>query len=457
MALEADDRETERRKPPHDYGLLAYHCTEARLLDKAIQYRRKAATWAASRYAHLEAVAHAMQGLELIKELPSNAARRAETLDLQSMLTQELTRRRGYEADETVEAYRRLRDLCEAGENSVQLRRAFQGLFNFHFLRFEHEAARHATQRLLELAQSQADVADLCNGYYQAGQTELWLGNLRAAQIRLERVATLCAENPSVMRMGGFHDRHLMAACYLSWTLFALGYPATALAKCKEAADLASQSYWHDAVGGGMAGWCVLQQLVGNAHAVRQTAKVIATLVPESNPRYPPRAELFEIWGLAAAGKTDEALARLRRSRVASHRAIAYSSYYLSVVAHTLALAQQTGDALHVVNRALNQSERTGDQWFQAELYRLRGELLLAMPNQADNAEGCFLKALGVSRMQHAKGWELRVATSLARLWQQQGKRHQAYALLAPVYSWFTEGFETADLKAANTLLEGLT
>jgi predicted ATPase len=207
-----------------------------------------------------------------------------------------------------------------------------------------------------------------------------------------------------------------------------------------------------------MAGWSVLQQLVGHPHAVRQAAQVIAALVPESNPRYPPRAELFEIWGLAAAGKSAEALARLNRRRLASHRAIAHSSYYLSVVAQTLALVQRTGDALNVVIRALDQLERTGDRWFEAELYRLRGELLSAMPAQdTGSAEGCFLKALDVSRMQHAKGWELRAATSLARLWQRQGKRRKAYALLAPVYSWFTEGFETADLKGAKALLEDLT
>jgi predicted ATPase len=310
---------------------------------------------------------------------------------------------------------------------------------------------------LLELAQSQMDVADQCNAHYEAGQIDLWVGNLRDARLRLERVATLCADNPKIVGVRRFYDRHLVAACYLSWALFALGCPATALAKCKEAAELASRSYWHDAVGGGMAGWCVLQQLVGDPHAVRKAAKVIVSLVPESNPRYPPRAKLFEIWALAAIGKTEEALARLRRSRVASHRAIMYNSYYLSVIAQTLALAQQTGDALSVINRALNQLEHTGDRWFEAELHRLRGELLSALPKEdAINPEACFCKALDVARQQHAKGWELRAATSLARLWQRQGRRREPYALLAPVYCRFTEGFETADLRDAKMLLEGL-
>jgi class 3 adenylate cyclase/predicted ATPase len=437
--------------------LLAHHCTEAASLEKAIQFRRKAAIRAASRYAHLEAIAHATQGLELIQRLPSNPARQGQALDLQSVLTQELARLKGYEADETVEAYRRLRELCEAGENSAQLRGALQALFGFHLLRFELEPARNATERLLELAQGQADVADQCNGHYQAGQLKLLLGNLQAAQLHLERVATLSAGHPTVVGMGRFHDRHVVAACYLSWTLFALGRPATALAKCKEAADLASRSFWHDAIGGGMAGWCVLQQLVGNAQAVREAAKVIVSRVPTSNPRYPPRAELLEIWGLAAAGKAQEALAWFLRSRVASHRAIAYSSYYLSVVAQILALAQQTGDALNVVNRALHQLERTGDRWFEAELHRIRGELLVALPKKdGNNAEACFRKALDVSRIQHARGWELRAATSLARLWADQGKRAQAHDLLAPVYGWFTEGFDIADLKDAKALLDEL-
>ena len=153
--------------------LLAYHCTEATLLDKAIQFRRKAAIWTASRYAHMEAIAHATQGLELIKQSPDNPAHEAEVLDLQSVLVQELARLKGYEADETVEAYRRLHELCEGGENSPQRRRAFQALFGFHLLRSELEPARHATERLLDLAQSQADVADQCNAHYQAGQIQL--------------------------------------------------------------------------------------------------------------------------------------------------------------------------------------------------------------------------------------------------------------------------------------------
>ena len=133
-------------------------------------------------------------------------------------------------------------------------------------------------------------------------------------------------------------------------------------------------------------------------------------------------------------------------------------SEFLALLAEAYGKAEQVEEGLRTVAEALAFVERTEERYYEAELYRLQGELLLQQsPDNATEAAACFHRALDVSRNQAAKSWELRAATSLARLWQQQGKNAEARELLAPVYGWFTEGFDTADLKDAKALLDTLS
>jgi predicted ATPase len=131
--------------------------------------------------------------------------------------------------------------------------------------------------------------------------------------------------------------------------------------------------------------------------------------------------------------------------------------YFLTLLAKAHGTIGEPETGLAVLTEALTHADKTGERWYGSELYRLKGELLLQQSfDYATDAETCFTQAIAIAQNQQAKSWELRAATSLAKLWQRQGKRHEAYDLLAPVYSWFTEGFDTADLKDAKTLLDAL-
>ena len=131
--------------------------------------------------------------------------------------------------------------------------------------------------------------------------------------------------------------------------------------------------------------------------------------------------------------------------------------YFLALLAEACGHTAQADEGLRLLAEALAVADHHAERWYEAELYRLKGELLLAQsPHQHTDAEACFQHALTIARRQQAKSWELRTATCLARLWQRQGKRAEAHALLAPVYGWFTEGFDTADLQEAKALLDAL-
>ena len=160
-----------------------------------------------------------------------------------------------------------------------------------------------------------------------------------------------------------------------------------------------------------------------------------------------------------ALGAGTEGIARLRKGLVAYRAtgAEAFSTYYLALLAETHLHGGQTEDGLSVVAEALSLASRNEERWWEAELHRLKGMLVLQeMAPDERKAEICFQQTLDVARRQQAKSWELRGATSLARLWLDRGKRHDAYDLLAPVYGWFTEGFDTLDLKEAKALLDEL-
>ena len=167
-------------------------------------------------------------------------------------------------------------------------------------------------------------------------------------------------------------------------------------------------------------------------------------------------------WALAAQGQGTEGTAQMRQDLTA-HRATGAEQsrpYNLALLAEAYGSVGQPAEGLALLAEALTTVDRTGERGWEAELYRLKGELLLAQVGESQEvseAETCFQQALAVAQRQQAKSWELRAAMSLSRLWQHQGKRAEARELLAPVYGWFTEGFDTADLQEAKTLLDALS
>ena len=176
-------------------------------------------------------------------------------------------------------------------------------------------------------------------------------------------------------------------------------------------------------------------------------------------PQEVARATPLRGWALAARGHGEEGITQIHQGLAAYQAtgATAYRPYYLALLAEASATVGQTAEGLEALAEALATLDKSGVRWWEAELYRLRGELLLQhTETQPGEAEACFHQALAVARRQQARSLELRAAMSLARLWQRQGQRTEAHELLAPVYGWFTEGFDTADLREARALLEEL-
>jgi predicted ATPase len=202
-------------------------------------------------------------------------------------------------------------------------------------------------------------------------------------------------------------------------------------------------------------------QLRREGRATQERAEtLIALCIEQGFPLYLAWATTLRGWALATQGQTAEAIAQMRQGLAAARATGAelFVPYFLALLAEACGHAGQADEGLRLVVEALAVADHHAERWYEAELYRLKGELLLARsPHQHTDAESCFQQALNIAGAQHAKSWELRAAMSLSRLWQQQGKRAEARRLLAPIYDWFTEGFDTADLREAKGLLEALS
>jgi predicted ATPase len=242
--------------------------------------------------------------------------------------------------------------------------------------------------------------------------------------------------------------------------LWALGYPDQALAMSREALTLAQELSHPFTLAVALAYAAMFYQFRREPHAVHEQAAAAIALCTEQRFAYYLAWETtMQGWAQVAQGQGAEGLAQMRHG-LAALRATGAAlrlPYYLALLAEACGQTGQAAEGLTLLAEALAQAHKAGESWTEAELHRLKGELLLALP--ADNhaeAEGCLHQALAVARHQQAKALELRAATSLSRLWQQQGKQTEAHQLLAEIYGWFTEGFDTPDLQAAKALLEAL-
>jgi predicted ATPase len=250
-------------------------------------------------------------------------------------------------------------------------------------------------------------------------------------------------------------------AC-LSWAALALwlcGYPDQALAQGHAALALAREVSHPFSLAFSLFFNAKLHQLRHEAQATHVLAEEVLTLATEGGfPFLMAYGTVWKGWALAAQGQSQTGIAHMQRRR-ADFQATLFQTVYLALLAETYGSLGQTGEGLILVDEALVVVHESSERFYEAELYRLQGALLFAQQGATDNrkeAEACFLQALALARHQQAKSWELRTATSLARLWQSQNKRQEAYDLLAPVYNWFTEGFDTADLQDAQALLNAL-
>jgi predicted ATPase len=261
------------------------------------------------------------------------------------------------------------------------------------------------------------------------------------------------------------YDSKVGCLSWTAWTLWLLGYPGQARARCHEALARAHELAHHPSLANAQAWMAIFYAFCRDVHAAQEQAEATITLSTERG--FPPRlAEgiLMRGWALAMQGQTEEGIAQLRQG-IAAWRATGAEiarPVWLAFLAEAYGTAGQAAEGLTALAEARALVHKTDEHLWEAEMHRLTGELLLAQEDTQDQEhkleaiETCFQQALSVARYQQAKSLELRAAMSLSRLWQHQGKCTEAHELLAPIYGWFTEGFDTADLQEAKALLEAL-
>jgi adenylate cyclase len=294
------------------------------------------------------------------------------------------------------------------------------------------------------------------------GTTLFFMGGLDAAHRHLTQGSALYnlqQHRSSVFRHG--EDAGVVCLSRGAWVLWLLGYPDQAFARSHEARILAQQLAHPFSLGYALSAAAKFHQLRREAHYTQECAAAVLSLAQEQGfSHWLAYGACYRGWALAQqAGQTKEGIEQIPQG-LGAYRAtgaeVARSSF-LALLAEAHGTLGEPEAGLTVLVEARTLAETTGDRWYDSELYRLQGALLLQRSSDnATEAETCFHHAIHIAQNQSAKSWELRAATSLARLWQQQGKRQEAHDLLAPVYHWFTEGFDTADLQDAKALLDAL-
>jgi predicted ATPase len=441
--------------------LLAHHYTEAGLAEQAIGYWQRAGQLASDRSAHLEAVSHCTTGIELLETLPETPERIQYALTLHITLGAALQMGKGVGAPEAEHAYSRARELCQQVGETPQLGPVLHGLWRYYIARPQLHTAREIGETLLRLAQCADDPALAVLAHQALGFPWLLLGVLPAARLHLEEgIARYTPDQRCAPEFCMGQESAVVCRLYAAMTLWLLGYPGQALARVHEALALAhelSQPY-RLAVARCYAAF--VSQFCGDVPVVHEQAEATVALATEQGfPFWVAPGMSLRGWALAMQGQGEEGLAQIRQG-IASLRAtgaVVFVPFLYTVLAEVYAHLGCTDDGLQALAEAYTLVEQHEERWWEAEVCRLRGVLLLRQPGTPQTeAEAGFQHALDVARRQEAKSLELRAAMSLGRLWQQQGKRAEAHACLAPIYGWFTEGFDTADLQEAKTLLEEL-
>ena len=440
--------------------LLAYHYTEAGLIEKAIPYWHRAAQRANERSAHVETISHLRTGFALLQRLPETRERVQREVDMLIALGASLLATKGYAAPEVGQTYTHARQLCEHLADPDQLFAVLRGLWNYHLVRAEYQTAHALGEQLLTLAQRSQDSAMLVAAHRALGSTLLRLGAVSASMHFAQGIALYDSHQhrPAAFRYG--EDAGVICHIYAAWTLWILGYPEQGLTRSQEAVTLAQQSAHPFSLGFVLALAAVFHVFRREGHCAQQHAEAAIVLAKEQGfPYWIAYSSILRGWTLAQQGQAREGIEQLHQGLTAWRATGAELArpYCLALLAEAYGMMGQPEIGLTALAEALTLVDKTGERHYEAEIYRLKGELLLQGSSEhSTEAETYFYHALEIARNQQAKSLELRTACSLARLWQQRGKRQEAHALLAPVYQWFTEGFDTADLQDAKALLDEL-
>ena len=454
---------------------LAFLFESARDWGRASDYFLVAAENAARLFANEETIMLARRGLEIIKRLPDTTQRARQELRLQIRLGAPLMATKGYAGSETMQAYTRARELCEQLGESKEHFQVLFGLCVICVVRSEHERAFEIAGQMLPIAESSEDQVALLQTHWSLGLILHYLGDLTGALNHLERTIGLYDQRNyrSQLFLYGA-DAGVLTRAYTARVLWILGYADRAREMIQTAAVLAEKVRHPMSLAVTLNVAVTLNASCGDDRLAQTGAQdLTAFAIEQGLPFYSAVGTIWRGWALAMQGQYDEGLAQLKDG-MARYRAIGSElarTSYLALLAEALGEAGQFSEGLNVLAEALEVANRTGERFYEAELHRLKGELLLMQDTiEKDRAEvlgarraerpaisaaeTCFLRAIDVARQQEAKSWELRAVMSLHRLRQKQGKPNESHQLLREVFDWFTEGITTGDLLEARALLE---
>jgi tetratricopeptide (TPR) repeat protein len=409
--------------------------------------------------ANTEAIGHLTEALSLLKTLPPSDRRAQLELPLQFSLSTAMIVAQGWSAPSVRVALDRARELCHGAESTPQLIPILRSLYTHYHALAEHHIAYELAQQLVALAQETSGPANLLMAHHALGQSQVEFAEFVAARETLER--GLVYHDPEQYQTLAYlygEEHGISSRLHLGDCLLALGYPDQGLGYTYEALSQAEVLAHPHVLAYALFGVSTIHLWRRESQeALEFSAKAIALCDERGVPFWRATASVSHGHALAMQGRTGEGIVEVSDA-LSAYRSIGakvLQTMYLASLADVYRLAGRADAGLEAVDEGLHAAHETGERCVEAELYRLRAELL-RMEGKDDQAEADLWRALDAARAQQARLLELRTALSLSRLWRDQGKREEARQMLAGIYGWFAEGFETRDLQEARTLLEEL-
>ena len=453
------------------YSELAHHYTRSGNTEKAIEYLQKAGQQAVCQAAPAAVVEYLAEALRLFATLPPSSERNQREIQLLTAYGPALIATKGMGASEVEQSYTRALELCRQVEDPTWLSPILHGLYVFYIGRGDLQRMTEIAEQLFAFAQMTREPLALLYAHYRLCVPNFWRGAFVSSHVQVEQALLLYESGAAAIDMSLYGGSHPGVGClvYAALALWSLGYPDQARASAQKALRLAEEVAHFYSIAFALHFSALLLLCLREGQLAQERAEACITFSREKAFPFPLAFASMTLGGAyveqgqeqGGSGAIEQALAAYQGTFVTLGR-----PYFLALLARAYGSAGRIGAGLQVVAEGLEVMVNTDERWCEAELYRIKGELLLAQEGlrlqaegfreKTEEAEACFLKAIEIAQRQQAKSLELRATMSLARLWQQQGKTPEAHRMLSEVYHWFTEGFDTKDLQEAQGLLAEL-
>ena len=440
---------------------MAHHYTEAGLNQQAVIYWQEAGQIAMRRSAIVEALNHFNKGLDLLRELPDTPERAPQEVALQILLARSLIQNKGYGAAEVEQAFTRARRLIDQFGETSQFSEIMNGLYSYYLIRGEYQSGRIVAEQNLEAAKISQDPIRIQIANQSLGTVLLFMGKLRLAEEHMtQEIPRYNLEEDRSLAMIYGQAPSCNYNIWLGFTKWLLGYPDQASKLIQEGLRIA-QEVAHPftlvfALSSSSIFYC-------RTRAIQEATECLDTVLPLAEEQ---DFRMWAVHGSLVQGIVWTKSGRLLEGIEAITRGLdAYKNMgsevsranQLSFLAEAEGAAGRPDQGLATLEQALAHVKKSAEHFGEADIFRIKGDLLLLSGGTDDEVEDCYRQSMDISKHQNAKSWELRTAMSLARLWQRQGKQTEARVLLAEIYGWFTEGFDTPDLVDCRALLEQLS